>query len=540
MDATELMATQVSPTALSSDPAHEAPSLGSGRNGHGSAVVGTRSTGRSLPARPWSNSRFWILQLVILAIYLVRIALSLSLHLDSTSLVVELSTFALFLVPVLIAAFNYGLSGALATAAWVTLLAIPRVVSDATAHDVQGAWAEVVQVALLDALAVLIGHRVSAERSARELVDSEREAHLLAESLYRDLFDSNQAPILIVDSNGVVVETNAAAERTFGGTTGSLERQRKPGSAEAVRLVDMIGAEAAALVLSRLIAGQFPSDGRSPTHAPTDRVEPVELVVEGRPVLFRPTATMLRGPDAERNMQVVFEDVTAETRRHDRMEAYAAQVVVGQEEERRHIAKELHDGPVQTLVHLCRQIDNVEAGAVGERNVPALGDLRTIVEETVAELRTIAKGLRPPILDDLGLVASINQILGEAAERGPFEASFGVTGAARRLPAAVELSIFRIAQEALSNVERHSGAHRVAVGLDFESGGLRMLVKDDGIGFDLSAEEDRDGTIPLGVPGMRERAHVIGSLLTIHSAPGSGTTVDLTVPATVLEASAVR
>jgi signal transduction histidine kinase len=495
--------------------------------------------------RPWSQPRFWILQLVVLALYLVRLALTLAFDLDTTSLAVELSTFVIFLVPVLIAALNYGLAGAISTAAWVTVLAVPRVASAASAYESEAAWAEVVQVVLLDVLAVLIGQRVSAERSAREVADSAREAHLHAEALYRDLFDSNQAPILIVDPNGAVVEANAAAQSAFGVVVSPVDDRGRSERDAGIRLIDMIGPEAAALVLSRLIAGQFPSDDEERVSSADDRraqrsedrVEPVELGVEGRTTLFRPTATMLRGPDAGRNMQVVFEDVTAETRRHDRMEAYAAQVVVGQEEERRRIAQELHDGPVQTLVHLCRQIDHVDAGALGERNAPKVAELRTIVEETVAELRSIAKGLRPPILDDLGLVASINQILGEAAARGEFEASFGVTGAARRLPAPVELTVFRIAQEALSNVERHAAAHRVAVGLDFESGGLRMLVKDDGVGFDVDPHEDPNGTTSLGLPGMTERAHLIGSRLLIHSSPGSGTTVDLAVPSTVLEAT---
>jgi signal transduction histidine kinase len=523
-------ARQVMPPAPA-DPARTAPTR--------VAASGARPpVTRGPTRRPWSEPLFLILQLVVLAIYLVRLALTLALHLEATSLAVEFSTFALFLVPVLIGALRYGLSGALVTAAWVTALAVPRVVFAATSDEGQAAWAEVVQVLLLDVLAVLIGWRVSAERTDRELADSEREAHLLAESLYRDLFDSNQAPILIVDANGVVVEANAAAERAFGPKTHTVGTQSKPGHGAGIRLVDMIGAEAAALVLSRLIAGQFTSDEEPRTQLPADRVEPVRLEVDGRPVLFRPTATMLRGTAAGRNMQVVFEDVTAETRRHDRMEAYAAQVVVGQEEERRHIAQELHDGPVQALIHICRQIDELETGVPGQRSA-ALGDLRTIVEDAVAELRSIAKGLRPPVLDDLGLVASINQVLTEAAERGNFETSFGVTGAARRLPAPVELTVFRIAQEALSNVERHAGANLVAVGLDFESGGLRMLVKDDGAGFDPSVHEDRESTTSLGVPGMTERAHLIGSRLTIHSAPGSGTTIDLSVPATVLQTSAV-
>jgi signal transduction histidine kinase len=232
-------------------------------------------------------------------------------------------------------------------------------------------------------------------------------------------------------------------------------------------------------------------------------------------------------------MQVVFEDVTAETRRHDLMEAYAAQVVLGQEEERRHIAQEIHDGPVQSLIHLCRQMD-----AVGTRTERSSGDrlplsdLRAIVEDTVAELRSIAKGLRPSILDDLGLVASINQMLTEAGDRQQFETSFGITGVERRLPPTVELAVFRIAQEALSNVERHAAAHRVAVGMDFESGGLRLLVKDDGVGFDLSVPGGYARS--LGLPGMSERARLIGSRLVVHSGRGAGTTVDVWVPSTVL------
>ncbi len=236
-------------------------------------------------------------------------------------------------------------------------------------------------------------------------------------------------------------------------------------------------------------------------------------------------------------MQVIFEDVTAETRRHDRMEAYAARVVLGQEEERRHIAQELHDGPLQSLIHLCRQIDEIDAAHTGSTppGAPPLTELRTIVEDTVAELRSIAKGLRPSVLDDLGLVASINQMLTEAGERQQFETSFGVTGVERRLSPSVELALFRMAQEALSNVERHAAAQRVAVGIDFEAGGLRLLVKDDGVGFDASARPDGSRSSSLGLPGMTERAHLIGSRLVIHSELGRGTTVDVWVPATILD-----
>jgi signal transduction histidine kinase len=218
------------------------------------------------------------------------------------------------------------------------------------------------------------------------------------------------------------------------------------------------------------------------------------------------------------------------------MEAYAARVVLGQEEERRHIAQELHDGPVQTLIHLCRKLDEVSSR--DEDPSPGgtlrLSDLRVIVEETVAELRSIARGLRPSVLDDLGLVASINQIVSEAGERQRFDASFGVTGPERRMAPAVELALFRIAQEALSNAERHASANRVAVGLSFDDCGVRLLVTDDGVGFDIGDDHENADSGRLGLRGMTERARLIGSELTVHTGPGEGTTVDVRVPATII------
>ena len=217
---------------------------------------------------------------------------------------------------------------------------------------------------LLDALAVLVGQRVTAEREARRIAEAAEEAHLSAEALYRDLFDSNQAPILIVDGNGNVVETNASAQRAFAvaaGTGGTVSQQPQP-KEPPIRLVDMIGPVASGHVLTRLISEQLPEPiGRDEPSTEDNRIEPIMFEIEGEPVLYRPTATMLGRSEGGTRMQIVFEDVTAETRRHDLMEAYAARVVSGQEEERRHIAQELHDGPVQALIHLCRQIDTMES-----------------------------------------------------------------------------------------------------------------------------------------------------------------------------------
>jgi signal transduction histidine kinase len=484
----------------------------------------------------WANSRFWVLQLVVLTIYLMRLAASVALHVDANTPAVQFSTVVLFLAPVIFAALNYGLVGAVFTSGWVTILAAPRFVSLADSQNYGSAWAEAMQVIVLDFLTVVVGQRVTAERAARSLADTAHEAHLNAEALYRDLFDSNQAPIIIIDAGGYVIEANASAQRIFG-VRDPESSSSSAAMAGRARLVDVIGAEASAQVLTRLLANQYggPGSQRSPSPS-VDRVEPMSFEFDGTPILFRPTATTLDGGTETKRMQVVFEDVTAETRRHDRMEAFAARVVLGQEEERQHLAQELHDGPMQTLIHLCRQIDNVESPIAGtEPNPSVLADLRAIVEDTVAELRAIAKGLRPSILDDLGLIASINQLVSDAEIRHDLETKFDVVGSEVRLSPAVELALFRITQEALSNVERHAKASQVRVELKFDANGVNLVVADDGIGFANSEEPANANDESLGLPGMAERAHLIGSELFIHSLPGFGTTISVRIPSTTTD-----
>ena len=518
--------------------APQVPSLGADSSGPPEGSD-TASHSGERGERPWADSQFWILQFAVLALYLVRLASTVAFHLDTSSTELEFSTFVIFVVPAVYAALRYGLRGAVLTSAWITILAVPRVIVAVSGHQVGAAWAEVTQLLVLDALCLLIGQYVSGRQQARKITESTRAAHRSAEALYRDLFDSNQAPILIVDGTGSVVEANASARRVFRRTdaTPGIDRRSPPRDVDTVRLVDMIGPNAAAQILSRLLDSQVGRPEQAEDAITDDaRIEPVAYEVDGQPVFFRPTGTMLNRSAGETRMQVVFEDVTAETRRHDLMEAYASRVVLGQEEERRHLAQELHDGPVQTLIHLCRQIDAVEKDTeLTTASSQVLADLRIIAEGTVSELRSIARGLRPSILDDLGLVASINQILSDAGDRQRFETSFGVTGRERRLPATVELALFRIAQEAITNVERHASASQIAVGLSFESSGLRLLVKDDGVGFPVADHPQGDGGQSLGLPGMTERAHLIGSRLALHSAPGAGTTVDVWVPATIID-----
>jgi signal transduction histidine kinase len=501
---------------------------------------------------PWADSRFWLLQLVVLALALIRLAVTVGFGLDSADLVLEVSTFTVFVIPVVVGSLNYGLRGGIATVAWITVLDIPHIAEVAGNHRTGAVWVEVLQVIVLVVLAVLIGQRVSAETRLRERADAASRARLRAEQLYQDMFESNRSPILIVDADGYVVESNRSADLAFGPRTGTSGGPATGGALP--RLVDVVGADAAALVLTRLVSDDGGAvgpvvdpggemDGADVAGA-AERVRPVAFEIDGQPVLLRPTATLVGTTGGDRRMQVIFDDVTMETRRHDLMEAYAGQVVLGQEEERRHIAQELHDGPLQALIHLCRQIDSLvpDPGPVAVPDIGAapgpgpapgsqLAAMRTTVEETVAELRSIARGLRPSVLDDLGLVASINQVVTEATGRQGFDGSFEVLGPVRRLPPPVELALFRIAQEAVTNAERHAAAGQVTVTLGFAETGIRLTVSDDGTGFEPSLVRPVGQGQSLGLPGMGERARLIGGRLKVRSEPGHGTTVEAWVPA---------
>lgn len=495
-------------------------------------VVAGAADGRSgAPGRdpllsddPWRDRRLWLTQLAVAVAYAVRMAVEIQVTRAHSPVpgIPDFTTLGLFLWPVIYAAVTVGPTGAAVTAAWVAILSVPRDLAFLHGGDTVAVWAESTQVAALCLVAVVVGHRVAAERQASARAEHARRAHLAAEVRYRALFDASVAPTALVDRSGIVVEVNAA---------GAALHHRRPGT-----LADLVGPALAV----RALRGE-PVDG--------------EVVVAGRGSerrLLRLAVTSLGragglgGTDGHRAaalggdpglgaaaadasleegwLQVVLTDVTAEAERRETAEAFAQAVVDAQEEERRHLAQELHDGPLQSLVHLVRQLDAATSGVAPELRGLGLG--------LVDELRRIARGLRPSVLDDLGLVAALRRLLDDVAGRSAVETSLGVTGQERRLPSPVELALFRVAQEAVSNAERHATPSRIAVGLGFETGRVRLLVTDDGRGFDPADPEDGRRRGSLGMSGMGERLHLAGGTLAVHSAPAAGTTVEAVVPDT--------
>jgi len=195
-----------------------------------------------------------------------------------------------------------------------------------------------------------------------------------------------------------------------------------------------------------------------------------------------------------------------------------------QEEERARVARDLHDEVNQSLTGLLLRLEAAREAAPPELEAE-LAATKALANQAMRELLSLARQLRPTALDDLGLAAAVaGQV--EQLAHGEIAAAIETDGDLSDLGDDAQLVVYRVAQEALSNAARHSGAGRVDVSLRrLDDGGVALTVADDGRGF--AFDESEGG---LGIAGMRERALLIGGELTIESRPGRGTTVRLTVP----------
>jgi signal transduction histidine kinase len=207
-------------------------------------------------------------------------------------------------------------------------------------------------------------------------------------------------------------------------------------------------------------------------------------------------------------------------------------VITAQEEERKRLARELHDETLQTVAALGVRLDLALAAAasVGAPG-PDLVEARALAARTLEELRRLMHDLRPSVLDDLGLVPAIRWFADRHLAARGIGVRFECGSLPERLPVEVETALFRAAQEAITNIARHASAERVLIQIGAEGDTLRLEVEDDGLGFDPATVVPRPGDMRgLGLTGMRERVELFGGRVRIDSAPGRGTDVVIDLP----------
>jgi signal transduction histidine kinase len=207
-------------------------------------------------------------------------------------------------------------------------------------------------------------------------------------------------------------------------------------------------------------------------------------------------------------------------------------VISAQEEERKRIARELHDEASQALTSLMLGLKHLEEHSGEEPLQRKAAELRLLVGDTLDLMHDLALELRPTALDDLGLVAALERYVGDYARKHGINVDFhagSVQGG--RLPPEKETALYRIVQEALANVVKHADARNVSILLEQRDGTAVVIVEDDGKGFDVEAVMRARGHAQrLGLLGMEERASLIGGRLTVESHPGGGTAVFVEIP----------
>jgi two-component system sensor histidine kinase UhpB len=217
------------------------------------------------------------------------------------------------------------------------------------------------------------------------------------------------------------------------------------------------------------------------------------------------------------------------------LRGYISAITLGQEDERRRLARELHDETLQSLIALNQQLQLIQIKLVeapnAQQEAQALMQLQELAEQTIQNLRRMTRALRPVYLEELGLVAALEMLARETHTSHRLSVAFQLIGAERRLDPEIELALYRIAQEALNNIVKHADAEQASLRIAFTSEMVTLEVSDEGRGFEVP--DSPSAFAPgghFGLLGLHERAEMIGAQLDIQSKPSVGTRITVILP----------
>jgi two-component system sensor histidine kinase DegS len=475
-----------------------------------------------------ANRHFWL----VLAMFALGVVLHYPqqiLGTDSSSLLsfLGLTRHAMervfFLLPVTYVGFIFGLKAGLVSLAVALVIMLPRVFLVST--SMPDALFETGGVVIIGVLVNLWFHL-----HRRDIARRRR-----AEGMLTKIIDGSSIPAFVINKQHTVTHWNTALESLSavkkGEIIGTDEQWRAFYPEKRPVMADLIvdGATPAKIAAhygdkykkSRLIKGAYEAEDWFP-----------DLGSSGRWLHF--TASPIKNESGKLIGAVeTLEDVTERKKAEESLRHYLREITRAQEEERRRIARELHDDTAQDLVILLRQVDKLMSSAdnLSPQNTELLEEIGHQTSKTLEGVHRFSQDLRPSLLDDLGLLPALEWLASDLTEHFGIAVDMKVLGSVRRLPPEVESVLFRIVQEALRNVWKHSGTSRAWVTLEFGGDKVVVAVRDEGKGFKLpERREDLTVAGKLGLAGMQERAQLIGGRLKLKSEPGKGTTVTLEVP----------
>src|SRR5829696_3812442 len=337
-----------------------------------------------------------------------------------------------------------------------------------------------------------------------------------SEERYRELFENANDALYVHDLKGTYLKVNRAAEKLSGYSR------------------DEIVGHNYAEFIPRDHIRQVRHSFRSKLTKDGETFYEVDVIAkDGRRVPVEISSRAIYQDGVLVGVQGTARDITERKLAADALQTFSRQLIQAQEDERRRIARELHDQIGQVLTALKMNLHAVQDIVVESKSASYLKDNIDAVDEALRLVRDLSVDLRPPVLDDLGLVTALHWYIDRYTDRTGLEVDISIElpSHERRFSREVETACFRIAQEALTNIVRHANAKSALVRLAKHGNVLCLSVKDDGVGFDFESLRRRaPRAATLGLVSMQERAHAAGGTIEIDSAVSAGTEVRFTLP----------
>lgn len=337
-----------------------------------------------------------------------------------------------------------------------------------------------------------------------------------SEERYRELFENAKDAIYVHDLQGTYLSINRAAEKLSG-----YSRE------------EIIGHNFKEFVAPEHVRYVRDSFWRKLAQQGETTYEVDVLAKDGRRVPIEVSSRAIYENGELVGVQGMARDITERKLAQDALQMFSRQLIEAQEDERRRIARELHDQIGQILTAVKMNLHTVQQFCQGSEAGSYVKDNIEAVDEALRLVRDLSVDLRPPILDDLGLTTALRWYVDRYTKRTGLSVDvlIDLPDENERFSRDLETACFRIAQEALTNVVRHAKARHVIVRLSRDVDALLLTVKDDGVGFDVERLRKRAPRVAtLGLISMQERAHAAGGTIELDSAPASGTEIRFTLP----------